>query len=430
MGGSVRHLILLSFFIFSNGFLTFQSPKNSQYASSLLFSSSEVKYPLAEIDFDDYYGFLDVSQPLTEDSQSTIFMETTLAEDKEKLKARRLGPKLTKQELILKMYKEENQEFIRKKSNAEKKILKQSIEAYEEQRGRATWTGRSEDQLRVDREKRKRSEPNWPLERVIIAVFHEKSQTMRSLKGVDDTGLEAYRSWLNKAREEDPAKDPVPAKKAELIDQWIRQEPWSSIMSQYLDESARAGRILYPTSPTIGPKVFPRSRPTIVILPNGEERFIAPPKPRVLVGGLPQIKPPKWPPAIVLDEACPLMDYASDRRIADYLQEISSTAITSNSPSSSSSSSSASSSSSSSGVFAPLQTPSIRNWLKKEEELKEDPYHTTIAPPALPPSSLPVSSSATHSMKTSSVFVVDDEELFVPSVFAAEDNDHEYFIVL
>lgn len=211
-------------------------------------------------------------------------------------------------------------------------------------------------------------------------------------------------------------------------------------MSQYLEQSMLTGRILYPKR--VGTRVFPRARPTVVVLPDGEERFCAPPKPRVLVGGLKQVEPPEWPPLIVLDESCVMLDLADDKDAEQFLIDTTNTLTASSTTTTTTTASTSSSqSSSSSSVFAPLQVPSLRNWLKKEEELVDNPYHTTIAAPssALPSSASSVSDllsvkggsfTSGNGKRPLSVFAVDGEELFVPSVFAAEDNDHEYFVVL
>lgn len=211
----------LQFFIFSTteGFKAFfHSRKSSRYVSSLSATAERIKQSVAEIETDYYssdYDFLDMTKPLEDSSQSIIFAQSTLVEDVAKLNATSLAPKLSDIELLMKEYEEDNARFI---NEEHKERVEEIVLAYEESRGYAFHTNRTDDEIRAARRKAKLEQPNFPLERVIIAVFHEKSQTLRSLRGVDDMGLTEYRQWLAKARAKGGKRDPLLAMKAKLAD--------------------------------------------------------------------------------------------------------------------------------------------------------------------------------------------------------------------
>lgn len=217
MAHCLRQWILFSFLQFlylSQGFRRIQGRKSCQYASSLSVTTQDIKEPVSEIE-PDYYDFLDITKPLEDDSQSIIFAQSTLVEDEAKLNSTKLAPKLTDIEILMKEYDEDNARFI---NEEHRERVNEIILAYEESRGYAFYTNRTDDEVRAARRRAKLEQPNFPLERVIISVFHEKSQTLRSLRGVDDMGLTEYRQWLAKARAKGGKKDPLFAMKAKLAD--------------------------------------------------------------------------------------------------------------------------------------------------------------------------------------------------------------------
>jgi len=221
MTACVRQWILfffLQFFILSEGFTSFQVQKSNQYASSIAVTTKKIKEPVAEIEPDDYasdYDFLDMTKPLEAQSQSIIFAQSTLVEDAAKLNETAFAPKLSEIELLMKEYDEDNARFI---NDEHKERVEEIMLAYEESRGYAFYSNRTEDEVRAARRRASQEQPNFPLERVVISVFHEKSQTLRSLRGVDDMGLTEYRQWLGKARAKGGKRDPLFALKAKLAD--------------------------------------------------------------------------------------------------------------------------------------------------------------------------------------------------------------------
>jgi len=422
VGISLTLIFLCNAFVPSNGF-SLSSRRQSSERHILAVPSSSLNAEVEDVESDYYssdFDFLDLNKPLESEARNLIYNQNTLAEDESKFNLTMMAPKKSEIELLIEYYEQEATRFL---DDDHKQAVHEAMLAYEEARGYAFYSNRTEEQIAADRRRALASQPNFALERVIISVYMERSQTLASLNSIDSEGVSVYREWLAKAKAKGPKIDPLYTIKSKLAHKWHGMEPWVSVMTRYLEQTMMTGRILYPKQ--VLARRFPRARPALVLLPDGEERLIMPPKPRVLQGGIRPVKAPEWPQSIVLEEDCPLLCLADDEDAEQYLKDTAAANPNSNSNVNSNTGQS----------FAPLQAPSVRNWLKSEEELKENPFHVDLAPAitststAIP--SLPVSSGDNGSRGAArGVFAVDDEDMFVASALASENNEHEYFVVL